>query len=157
MLLLSDIHKQVVTVIKTYLRKMKPKTIRYRSYKNFNNHALRSTLLNKFMWGDTNGKLEDIVNSIISYINQRISLKCRYVRANQVPYLNKIISKAITNNYMKKMSDENKRNYMRQRNYCVKLFRKEKKNFFAHLDRKNITDNKTFWQTVKLFFLRQNS
>ena len=32
---LSDFHKLVVTVMKTYFRKMKPKTIRYRSSKNF--------------------------------------------------------------------------------------------------------------------------
>ena len=30
---LSDFHKLVVMVMKTYFRKMKPKTIRYRSYK----------------------------------------------------------------------------------------------------------------------------
>ena len=30
----------VVTVVKTYFRKMKPKTISYRSYKNFGNYTL---------------------------------------------------------------------------------------------------------------------
>ena len=54
---------------------------------------------------------------------------------------------------MKNMSEENKRNYARQRSYCVKFLRKEKKNFFANLDTKNIADNKTFCQTVK--FLSQ--
>ena len=42
------------------------------------------------------------------------------------------------------MLEENKRNYTRQRNYCVKLLRKEKKNFFANLDANNITGNKPF-------------
>ena len=37
---LSDFHKLVVTVVKTYFRKMKPKTISYRSYKNFGNYTL---------------------------------------------------------------------------------------------------------------------
>ena len=50
------------------------------------------------------------------------------------------------------MSEENKRNHTRQRNYCVKLSEREKKNFFAIFDTKNITDNKTFWQTGKPFF-----
>ena len=39
---------------------MKPKAIRYRRYKNFDNYAFTSTLLNKLMWviwGDSNWKL----------------------------------------------------------------------------------------------------
>ena len=42
------------------------------------------------------------------------------------------------------MLKQNKRNYTRQRNYCVKLLRKEKKNVFDNLDTKNIADNKSF-------------
>ena len=68
------------------------------------------------MWGDSNWKLEDLVYSILSYINQRILLKSRYVRVNQVPYMNKAISKAVVvrsrlkNKYLKNMSVDNKRN-----------------------------------------------
>ena len=71
---------------------MKPKTIRYRSYKKFDNYAFRSTLLNKLMWGDPNWKLEDLVNLTHYYINQRNPLKSHYVGANQISYMNKIIS-----------------------------------------------------------------
>ena len=97
------------------------------------------------MWGGSNWNLEYLVNSTLNYINQRIALKSCYVRANQVPYMNKTISKAIMvrsrlkNNYMENMSEENKGNYMRKNNYCVKLLGKEKKNFFANLDTKNLT------------------
>ena len=38
---LPDFHKLFVTVMMTYFTKMKLKTIRYRSYKNFNNCAFR--------------------------------------------------------------------------------------------------------------------
>ena len=68
------------------------------------------------MWGDSNWKLEDLVYSILSYINQRILLKSRYVKVNQVPYMNKAISKAVVvrsrlkNKYLKNMSVDNKRN-----------------------------------------------
>ena len=34
----------------------------------------------------------------------------------------------------------------------MKLLRKEKKNLFAKLHAKNITDDKTFWQTIKFCF-----
>ena len=35
--------------------------------------------------------------------------------------------------------------------YCVSLLRKSKKECYSSLDVKNITDNKTFWITVKPF------
>ena len=46
---------------------MKPKTIRYKIYTDFDNYAFRSTLLNKLMWGDSSWKLEDLVNSALNY------------------------------------------------------------------------------------------
>ena len=54
------------------------------------------------------------------------------------------IRSRLENKYKKNISQENKRNYTRQRNYCVKLLRKEKKSFFAKLDTKNIAHNKLF-------------
>ena len=51
--------------------------------------------------------------------------------------------------------DENKRKYSKQRNYCVSLLRKTKKNYYNNLNEKKITDNKTFWKTVKPFLLEK--
>ena len=42
---LFDIHKMVVTITKTTFRKLKPKIINYRKYKNFSNDIFRDTLL----------------------------------------------------------------------------------------------------------------
>ena len=39
--------------------------------------------------------------------------------------------------------------FRRQRNLCVKLFRREKRNFYKNLNISDITDNKKFWKTVK--------
>ena len=39
--------------------------------------------------------------------------------------------------------------YKKQRNICVKLLRKTKKDLFNNLDVKRVTDNKQFWKTVK--------
>ena len=38
---------------------------------------------------------------------------------------------------------------MKQRNHCVSLLRKPKREYYSNLDDKNICDNKTFWKTVK--------
>ena len=39
--------------------------------------------------------------------------------------------------------------YKKQRNFCVNLLKKAKKEHFANLDVNSISDNKKFWQIVK--------
>ena len=38
------------------------------------------------------------------------------------------------------------------KNYCTRLFKKEKKKFYDNIDISQITNNKTFWQAVKPLF-----
>ena len=38
---------------------------------------------------------------------------------------------------------------MKQRNHCVSLLRKTKREYYSNLDEKKICDNKTFWKIVK--------
>ena len=54
-------------------------------------------------------------------------------------------------NFLRNRSDENKRKYSKQWNYCVSLLRKTKKHYYSNLNEKKITDHKTFWKTVKPF------
>ena len=42
--------------------------------------------------------------------------------------------------------------YNNQSNYCVSLTRKAKHTFFGNINTTDVTDNKTFWRTVKPFF-----
>ena len=60
------------------------------------------------------------------------------------------------NRFLKNPTDENRLVFTRQRNFCVSLLRKEKEQYFAKLNVKNITDNRKFWQTVKLFLSEEN-
>ena len=48
-------------------------------------------------------------------------------------------------------SEENKIRYTKQRNFCVSLFRKTKKQYYQNLNEKTVADNKLFWKTVKPF------
>ena len=57
------------------------------------------------------------------------------------------------NKYLRNKTDENKRKYTKQQNYCVSLLRKSKREYDSSLDVKNINDNKTFWKTLKTFLL----
>ena len=41
--------------------------------------------------------------------------------------------------------------YKKQRNYCSRLYKKERKKYYAKLNVKKVMDNKEFWKTVKPF------
>ena len=56
-----------------------------------------------------------------------------------------MVRSKLRNNY-------NKNKYKRQRNLCLNLLRKTKKNFYKALDEKQVSDSKTFWKNLKPFF-----
>ena len=58
----------------------------------------------------------------------------------------------LRNKFVKTKSQECKQVYNKQRNLCVAMVRKVKKNDFNNRNVRNITDNKQFWKTVKPFF-----
>ena len=80
------------------------------------------------------------------------------MRANEVPYITKALRKAIANRsrlenkYYRLNTDESKLAYKKQKNYCSRLYKKERKSFYENLDIKNILDNRLFWKTMKPFF-----
>ena len=57
----------------------------------------------------------------------------------------------LRNKFLKNRDGCNKRKFSKQRNYCVSLVRKSKKLYYSNLDEKKVTDNKTFWKTIKPF------
>ena len=91
-------------------------------------------------------------------LEKKVPLKERYVRYNQAKFMNKILQKAIMNlsrllnRYRKEKTEATRSAYKRQRNFCVKLLRKTKKEFYNKLNLKYITENKLFWKTVKPSF-----
>ena len=58
----------------------------------------------------------------------------------------------LRNKFLNTKSDIDRKAYNKQRNLCVSLIRREKKNFFDNISTHDITDNKTFWKKVKLLF-----
>ena len=52
---------------------------------------------------------------------------------------------------VKNKTSENLKSYKKQRNFCSKLYKKERKKSYERLDLNNATDNKKFWKTVKPF------
>ena len=150
---LSDFHRMILTVTKMTFQKLQPRVISYRDYKHFSNETYRNELLseisNSCLNFDDSGfnYFFDICRAIL---DQHAPRKQKYARGNHMPFMNKTISKEIMkrtqlrNKFLKERNDENKRKYASQRNYCVSLLRKTKKDYYEKLNEKDVNDNKTF-------------
>ena len=92
-------------------------------------------------------------NIFMNTLNNYAPSKQKYIRANESCFMNKTLKKAVMqrtklkNKYLRNNTTENKLEYKKQRNFCVKLFKNETK-----LDTNAIVDNKKFWQNVKPSF-----
>ena len=56
------------------------------------------------------------------------------------------------NKFLRERTETNRRDYNIQRNYCVSLIQKTKRDYYSNLNHEQVTDNKIFWKTVKPFF-----
>ena len=89
-------------------------------------------------------------------------MKEKYIRLNQAPFMKKSVRKAIVvrtqllNKFRKENSFINELAYKRQRNFCTKLVKKTKTNFYNNVNVNTITDNKSFWKTVKPSFTEKH-
>ena len=90
-------------------------------------------------------------------LNINAPMQKKLIRANEVPYVNKPLRNAIMtryrleNKYLKTKLFSDKDMFKKQRNYCNRLYKRERKRFYKNIDLKNITDNKKFWGTMKPF------
>ena len=75
--------------------------------------------------------------------------------ANGKPYVIKAIREAImkrselATKYRARPNEENQKAFKKQRNFCNRLYKKERKKYYNNLDLRKITDNSKFWNTVK--------
>ena len=130
--------------------------IKYRSCKKFDNNLFRNDLLNELLSKNVQTKHLNSFKSTVQYIFDRHApLKEKHVRCNQAAFVNKKLRQAIVTR--SKLLDKFRQEraisshvaHKKQRNMCVKLLRKTKKDFFSNFDVKGLTDNKQFWKTVK--------
>ena len=159
----SDFHKMTtVTVLKTFFQKKGPKVISYWDYKNYSNDIFRQLINDDFnvlhQTSNEHQPLQTYLNFCIRALDVCAPRKTKYVRANNSPFMIKIISKAIMtrsrlrNKFLRNRTPENRIAYNQQRNFCVSLIRETKREYFNSLNEKLVTDNKLFWNTIKPFF-----
>ena len=90
-------------------------------------------------------------NVFIDVLNRHASIKKKVIRANHAPYVTKALRKAIMKRfqlekiYFKKRTQESIQKYKKQKNYCSRLYKWEKKGFFKSIDSSKIADKETLW------------
>ena len=121
----------------------------YRDYKNFDS----SKFFEKLQL-----KLRSLKICFMELLNKITPLKTKFLRANHSKFVTKEVSKVfmlrtkLRNKFLKKKTLESRAKYNKQRNICVSLIKKAKRNYYENLDLNDINDNKKFWATVKLMF-----
>ena len=154
---LSDFHKLVLSVLKISFTKNEPKKLFYRDYKHFNASSFQNDLSLNF----SSGKIDScstFTKSYLDTLNVHAPLKSKLIRANSAPYISKVLRKAIMKRsaletkYFKKKTLSSLKAYKKQKNYCSRLYKKERKAFYNNLNPSFVCDNKLFWKTVKPLF-----
>ncbi len=157
---LSDYHGLVLTVMKTHIPRLKPKILKYRSYKNFDSDKFLQDVRNtdfKPVTNDANLSYENLSSAFQKLVEKHAPLKTRIQRGNTAPFMNQELKKAIyTKSRLKRRlnknpTPENRRNFKKQRNKCVSLRKRAMKNHFKEATRNGVLSNKEFWDLVKPF------
>ena len=134
---ISDFHKLVVTVLKTFYKKQRLKIINYRNYKNFEKENFCQDLKKGLLKFDiTNAPLLKFNDTMLSVLDKHAPKKLKYIRSNNCNFMTKEPRKAIMNRsklrnkFLETRNEESKRCFNHQRNFCVSLLCKTKRRFF---------------------------
>ena len=94
----SDCHKLITTFMKSYISRLKPKNVHYRSYKNFNEEKFLSDVKEADFSLETSNPDENysvLTNVFSNIVNIHAPLKNKILRGNDAPFMNKELRKAI--------------------------------------------------------------
>ena len=125
----------MLPVFKTTFSKSKPKEIIYRNFIKFNeedfNQERRGRLSTELV--DNYSSFENVFMDVLI---KHAPMKKKVIRANYSPYtLTKALRKAIMKRsllekiYFKKRTQESFKKYKKQKNYCSRLYKRERKSF----------------------------
>ena len=126
-------------------------------YQNFQNNEFRAELDNEMSKHDL-GNMEYQHFIDIGILNKHAPMKQKYFKSNQGKFMTKDLHKAIMkrprlrNEFLGDRTDYSREQYKNQRNLCVSLLKKAKKDYFANHDITFVIDDKIFLQTVKPLF-----
>mgnify|MGYP001792074473 CR=1 FL=1 len=67
-----------------------------------------------------------------------------------------MVRSRLKNKFIRNRNKLNWDAYKNQRNFCTNLLQQTKRNYFSHIDIKNLSDGRKFWQSVKPLFSDKN-
>ena len=95
---LSDCHSFVTTTMKRPIPSLKPKKVKYRSYKNFNEDSFLADVRSLDFgsrFDDANQLYDNLTQRFRKVIDKHTPLKTRIKRGNSAPFMNRELNKAI--------------------------------------------------------------
>ena len=93
---ISDCHKMTVTVMKTYFKKKQPRIIPNWDYKKLLNDKFVLELeFNLSCYDLDKIKFDDFENLFMKVLDKYAPIKLKYLRANDDPFLNKMLRKEV--------------------------------------------------------------
>ena len=121
----------IKTVLKTTYKKPEPKVIHYRDYKNFDKEAFKTDL--RSLRHSPRDSYNSFESSYLKILEKHAPIRRKTLRGNQVPYMTKQLRKAIMkrtelcSKYSKCNTLETLHAFKKQRNYCSRLYKKERR------------------------------
>ena len=96
-------------------------------------------------------------------LNKHAPLKKKLLRANHAPYITKTLRKAIMRRsqletkYLKTKTQTDLKLYKKHKNFCSKLYKRERRKYYESLDMKNVLNSKKLWKRMRPFLSDKNS
>ena len=145
--------------MKSYSAKQTPNIVNYREYTHFD----KDKFIDEISFNLAKHNLQELtfeafISMFKAAFEKHASLKKKNLRANHSKFVTKERSKAIMLRsklrklFLKDKTEESGRKCKKQRNACVYLLKKAKKNCYENIDISNLTDSNKFWKTVRLNF-----
>ena len=163
---LCDVHNLVVTVLRSFYKKLSPKTISYRN-KTFDENSFLRDLDRRLIRGELYNDCEEPYNKLTQtfaeVLDSQAPLKQKKIRGNQAPFMTRELSKAIMdkskakNKYVKWPSRENYLLFKKVKNKLTSMNKKAKKDYFKNATKDGIMANKKFWNLLKPFLTNKGS
>ena len=135
--------------MKMSFKKHSPTERHYEDYKYFDRSKFKNNLNEKLSEGISN--YESFETTFIEVLNKLAPLKKKLLRAYHTPYITKTLRKAIMRRfqletkYLKTKTQTYLKMYKKHKNFCSKLYKKERSKYYEFLYMKNVLDKKYFW------------
>ena len=135
---ISDFRKVLITVLKIFYKKEKPK---YRNCKTFNANLFKEELSNELLSiVNNNAELVEFANTVLLILDKHAPIKRKCIRLNNSAFMTKDLREPIMQRlklrkkFLKWRTKDSKHIYNRQRNFCVSLLRKTEGVYFKQLN-----------------------